>query len=286
MSSLQRKRPSLSEILTPSFWEKISSQRRGRDFLKKDFWELVAQDYDALEETPFYRAMQADILHEMEKRGALSKDFTFFDVACGTGNYTVKVAPKVAKVYALDISPSMIKILREKIEKLGIKNVEVIQADWKRYQPEGSFDTVFVSMTPILRDLREVRRLYDCARSFLILVNWAGLRKNPLLEEIEKRFFKRVKSEQNLGLLGLFNYFYTLGRPGDVKFYEGFFERKSPLEKLWPRFKFRLTSKGYPIGKRKEREILAFLEEKVVDGFIHTKTEVRIGAIFIHKRRR
>jgi len=284
MNSSKRKNSLLVKLLTPTFWEEtFSEKRKGEVFLKKDFWELVAEDYDALEETPFYKSMQEDILLEMEKRGALSPHFVFFDVACGTGNYTVKVAPKVKKVFALDISPSMLKILKEKLEKLKITNVEVIEADWRKYFPERTFDTVFVSMTPILRDLKEVKRLFECAERFLILISWAGLRQNPLLEEIKNRFFKKVKESKNPGILPIFNYFYTLGKPGDVKFYEGFFERRAPLERLWKRFKFRLESEGYKIGPKKEKEILKFLEEKAQEGMIESKTKVRIGALFIKK---
>jgi SAM-dependent methyltransferase len=288
MKSSKKKKVSLNDIFSPSFWVKLSSQKEGKFslFLKKDFWELIASDYDELEKTPFYKSMQEDILLEMEKRGALKENFTFFDVACGTGNYTIKVAPKVSKVYALDISPSMLEILRKKIKEKNLQNVEVIEADWRKYKPEMNFDTVFVSMTPILRDLKEVKRLFDVAKKFLIIVNWAGLRKNMLLEEIEKKFFKKNKGDKNPGILLIFNYFYTLGYPVDIKFYEGYFERKSSLEKIWKRFNFRLTSMGYTIGPKKEREILEFLREKENNGFIETKTLVRIGAMFINKEKK
>jgi SAM-dependent methyltransferase len=284
MNLSPRKNLLLNKILKPSFWEKLSPAKR-RDFIyqKEDFWNLVAEDYDDLEETSFYKEMQRDILLEMEDIGALKPDFTFFDVACGTGNYTVKVADKVSQVFALDISQAMLNILKKKIEEKGLKNIIVIQADWKKYEPDRTFDTVFVSMTPILRDINEVKRLYNCAQKFFIIVSWAGLRKNHLLDEIEKRFFKKLREEIHPGLFLLFNYFYTLGNPGNVKFYEGFFERRTPVEKIWKRFKFKLTAKGYKIGIRKEREILKFLSAKAKDGIVENKTKVRIGALFIKK---
>lgn len=285
MSSFQGKNPSLNKILKPSFWESLSLSRKKRTevYQKEDFWNLIAEDYDALEETPFYSALQRDILQEMEKRGALKSNYTFFDVACGTGNYTVKVADKVSRVLALDISPGMLEVLKKKIEAQKIKNVTIIQADWRKYEPEEFYDTVFVSMTPILRDLKEVKRLYSCAKRFFIVVSWAGLRKNHLLDEIERNFFGRLKEETHPGLILLFNYFYTLGNPGDVKFYEGLFERGDSVEKLWKRFKFRLTAKGYKIGTRKERAILDYLRAKAEGGLLENKTQVRIGALFIKK---
>lgn len=283
MKSSPKQRVFLNRLLSPSFWEDLSSFRSKEKsvYLKSDFWNLIAEDYDALEESPFYKTMQEDIILEMERRGALQRNFTFFDVCCGTGSYAIRIAPKVAQVYALDISPSMLEILSKKAREKDIRNLEIIGADWRNYKPPHLYDTVFVSMSPILRDLKEVRRLIQCARRFFIAVQWAGLRKNPLAEEVEKIFFKRKKTEENLGFFLIFNYLYTLGIPGDAKFYEGYFERKTTLEKFWKRLKFRLVAKGYNIGPKKERDILKFLEEKARDGIIETKTEVRIGALFL-----
>ncbi len=284
MRSSKAKTFSLKRLLNPSFWEKLSFSEKKDDFYQKqDFWNLIAEDYDELEETPFYQFLQTDILEEMERRGALNSSYTFLDVGCGTGNYTIKIADKVSLVYALDYSPSMLNILRKKLEEKRIQNVLVLEEDWRKYKPDRSFDTVFVSMTPILRDLKEVKRLYKLADKFLILVSWAGLRKNFFLEEIEKKFFKKIKENKKPGIFLLFNYFYTLGIPGDVKFYEGFLERKISLERIWKRFKLRLEAKGYKIGPRKEREILKFLESFTKDGKLEVKTKVRIGALFIKK---
>ncbi|MFN3505264.1 MAG: class I SAM-dependent methyltransferase [Caldimicrobium sp.] len=275
----------LTKILTPSFWLKLSQTRKKetKKFLKRDFWELISVEYDSLEESPFYRSMQEDIIQEMEKRGALKENYSFFDVACGTGSYTVKIAKKVAEVFALDISPSMLSHLRKKLQTESIHNVQVIEADWKKYNPDRKFDTVFVSMTPILRDLKEVKRLFDCTEKFFIAVQWAGLRKNYLYEEIEEKFFKKRIRDPQAGFFILFNYFYTIGHPGDAKFYEGYFEKKSSMEKFWQKLKFRLKSKGYKISAKKEKEILKFLENKAINGIIENKTKVRIGALFVKK---
>ncbi|MDM7202718.1 MAG: hypothetical protein P3W84_000615, partial [Thermodesulfobacteriaceae bacterium] len=78
--------------------------------------------------------------------------------------------------------------------------------------------------------------------------------------------------------------FYTLGNPGDAKFYEGYFVKKSTIENFWKKLKFRLETKGYKITQRKEREILKFLEERAEKGYIESKSKVRIGALFIKRR--
>lgn len=286
MNSYQKEKALLNKLLKASFWISLSQERKkeSKSYLKKDFWELIACEYDELEESPFYKQMQEDIINEMEKRGALNKDFTFFDVGCGTGSYTIKIAPKVSYLYALDISPAMLEILNQKIQRNNLRNITLIEADWRKYHPSQNFDTVFVSMTPILRDLKEVSRLYKYANKFFIAVQWAGLRENLLYATIERTFFKRVIKEPQPGFFLLFNYFYTFGNPGDAKFYEGYFEKKSPVDRFWKKLKFRLESKGYKISAKKEQAILKFLEERAKDGIIENKTKVRIGALFIKKK--
>lgn len=281
----KRERGSLERLLNPNFWLELSkkSKKGEKAFLKRDFWELISEDYDELEENSFYRGMREDILQEMERRGALREDFSFFDICCGTGSYTVKVAPKVSRVYALDISPSMLKILRRKIEELNLRNVTIIEADWRKFEPQDQYDTVLVSMTPILKDLEEVERILRITKRFFIAVQWAGLRRNYLMEEVEREFFGRYREERQPGIFLLFNFLYAKGLPGDVKFYYGILEKKTTPEKFLQRLKFRLTAKGYRIGSKKERAILKFLEAKAKDGYLENKTEVRIGALFLKK---
>lgn len=282
-SNPKRKEALLHRLLNPLFWEEVAASKKKADkaYLRSDFWNIIAEEYDDLEENPFYQELQSDILQEMEKRGALEREYTFFDLCCGTGSYTIKVAPKVSQVFALDISPQMLEVLRRKVQSLGLNNITIIEADWKKYEPPQAFDTVLVSMTPILRDLKEVKRILQYTKKYFIAVQWAGLRKNFLMEEIEKRFFKRIKEEKHPGLFLLFNYLYTLGKPGDVKFYQGFLKRRAKVEKFWERLKFRLLAKGYTIGPRKEKLIKQFLEDKAKEGFIENTSEVRIGAIFL-----
>lgn len=281
----KRERSSLKHLLDPEFWLALSQrgQRGVNAYLKKDFWELISEDYDELDEGNFYGSLQEDILQEMERRGALRSDFTFFDVCCGTGAYTVRVAPKVSKVYALDFSPSMLRILRKKAEEAGIRNITIIEADWREFRPQEKYDTVFVSMTPILRDLKEVERILAMTKRYFIAVQWAGLRRNYLLEEIEKKFFKTYREEKYPGIFLLFNYLYAKGTPGDIKFYHGVLERRTALEKFYQRLKFRLSAKGYKIGPRKEKAILDFLKERAKEGILRVRTEVRIGALFLKK---
>lgn len=47
------------------------------------------------------------------------------DFGCGTGYFTVLLAKKVKKVYAIDIQKEMLNFLEDKIKRLGISNIEL-----------------------------------------------------------------------------------------------------------------------------------------------------------------
>jgi ubiquinone/menaquinone biosynthesis C-methylase UbiE len=47
------------------------------------------------------------------------------DFGCGSGYFTVLLAQKVKKVYAIDIQKEMLRFVEDKIKRLGIKNIEL-----------------------------------------------------------------------------------------------------------------------------------------------------------------
>jgi precorrin-6B methylase 2 len=70
------------------------------------------------------------------------------DVGAGTGHYSVKIAGLVGeqgKVYAVDIAPEMLAIIRGKVKKQNIKNVETILCTNKDPKlPAGVIDMIFM----------------------------------------------------------------------------------------------------------------------------------------------
>jgi ubiquinone/menaquinone biosynthesis C-methylase UbiE len=62
------------------------------------------------------------------------------ELGCGTGSTALVFAPKVAHITAIDISPGMLAIAKEKTEKAGVKNLSYqVGADVPR---EGQYDVV------------------------------------------------------------------------------------------------------------------------------------------------
>ena len=55
---------------------------------------------------------------------------SLLDVGCGVGNLSLKLAPKLKKVYSLDYSTKMLELLNENAKKSDITNIKTINKSW------------------------------------------------------------------------------------------------------------------------------------------------------------
>ena len=74
----------------------------------------------------------------------IGAESTVVDLAAGTGQFALAAAPHVARVLAVDISPAMLAILRERAAQAGLSNIECAQAGFLSYEHSGPpVDAVF-----------------------------------------------------------------------------------------------------------------------------------------------
>lgn len=68
------------------------------------------------------------------------------DIGAGTGYFTARLAKSKAapQVYAVDIEESMVKYLRERAAKEGLKNIVAVQASAERTNLPASVDVVLI----------------------------------------------------------------------------------------------------------------------------------------------
>ncbi len=269
---------------SPEFWREYQRKKKRPEeerFLRPDFWDRLAEDYDELEENPTYRNMVSEVVSELKTAGALSPQEEVFDVCCGTGIYAVRFAPFVKRVFALDVSKEMLKVLKRKLETLRLKNVEVVESDWRSYREQRKFYTVFVSLSPILNDLSEVDRLLSYAERFFAVVQWAGLRENELHKEVLKEFFGEELPKPPPKAVVLFNYLFSLGYAPRVRFFTGVWERERDPEKEAERLFLRWETEGRRLDQGLKERIRKFICAKARGGKLKVKTKVRLGFLLV-----
>ncbi|WP_018131608.1 class I SAM-dependent methyltransferase [Effusibacillus pohliae] len=97
---------------------------------------------------------------------AIGRDDVVLDLGAGTGYFTLPAANMTDnKVYALDIEPKMLSVLKSKLEELHIENVEPVEGKIENIPlPDSSVDRVIASFVlhevePLSKGLEEIQRV-------------------------------------------------------------------------------------------------------------------------------
>lgn len=105
------------------------------------------------------RKKSRNIEEEISLAGINAGDY-ILDFGCGLGLNTIPAAQKVkkqGKVFALDISPQAIEVVKDKAGKNELKNIETILSDCNIKLEDKSIDIVYLHNTlPLVRDKENV----------------------------------------------------------------------------------------------------------------------------------
>jgi len=145
-------------------------------------WDVVAAGY-AEEVVGHTRLYAAEALRLV----ALAPTARVLDVGAGPGALTLLVAPRVARVDAIDFSPQMIAELSARAERDGVTNVTATVMDAQALAFEdGSFDAAFCFFAFMFfpdrpRAFGELHRvLVPGARA--VVGTWAPIDRRPLMK--------------------------------------------------------------------------------------------------------
>jgi len=95
----------------------------------------------------------------------VSKEWRALEIGAGTGLLTLYLQPHVGRVTAVDSSKGMIEVLKEKVERLGVKNVEPLLMDAEKELPKGKFNLIVLHMT--LHHVKDVAGLFKRLKELL-----------------------------------------------------------------------------------------------------------------------
>ncbi|NPA94727.1 MAG: class I SAM-dependent methyltransferase [Thermodesulfobacteria bacterium] len=272
---------------TPEFWEQLSKAKCddsiNKKCLKPETWDKAAATYDDLEKCKDYQAQVTEIINILQQKGALDKENVIADVACGTGTYAVRMAPFAKKVVCIDISSGMLEKLREKRERFSMSNIDIIQADWQNYEPREQFDMVFSSMTPLLRNTDNLKKMIAASRRFLGIVTWAGVRRNSLLSELSLEILGEEINQKGQDITLTFNYLYSLGLAPNLTFFTGCWEKVRPVESQAKNLIWRLEMVR-PLSDEEKARVRAKVRDLATpDGMVSSVSAVRTCFMFIDK---
>ena len=159
------------------------------------FWDHHSRNWDAQVETLYVQACEKTLDCTLPYLRAGDR---VLDFACGTGDLTLGMAARVARVQAIDISEEMVRRTAEKARTQGAENVEVYRTDlFDLRLEEGGYDVVtafnvLCYMDDQDRVLARIRRLLKPGGLFLSVTDCLGER--PTREGLQKLWRSRTGS--------------------------------------------------------------------------------------------
>ena len=121
----------------------------------REFWNGRSRTYDQQSGTQYADAYDQTAALTLKY---LHPESRVLEFACGTGIVTLRVAPHVAHLRAIDISDEMAARAAAKVKEAGLSNVEVTNTDlFDPCLPQSSFDAVLAyNVLCYVEDLQQV----------------------------------------------------------------------------------------------------------------------------------
>ena len=183
-----------------------------------------------------FDAKKAEILDSIDRRKFLNpdsilekagfdSDTVLADLGCGSGYFTIPASLIVKKVYAIDVQQEMLDIVREKIRKEKLANIETLLSKESSIPlPDNSIDVLFIANVFHELDdrgaiLNEAKRILS-GQGRIIIIDWKKMEMDfgpPVEERLSDDEVISICESGGLRILermeaGVYNYMLVFGK--------------------------------------------------------------------------
>lgn len=250
--------------------------------IQQRIWDRAAKSFD---ETPIPTFAENPFLQRIEEEISLSPALRTLDVGCGSGIFSLALAPRVGEAVGVDISPEMIRYAQEKKQTLGQTNVHFSCLNWDHADLDtlgfrGAFDVAFAHMTPAVHDFETLDKLNACSRN-LCLIAKPVRRCDPLQDEV----FRLIDLDDSR------SHFDSTVETFAYLWYKGYEPKLSYCNEVWTSDRTPEDAAAWYLDRARlqkavtaddEARVLAYLRSAAKDGLVHEHTTVTRVTILWH----
>lgn len=161
-------------------------QRLGQGNFQTEEFKKWAISYDKNSFSHEGRQRSNRILTWIEDQVVSFKDLSVLDIGAASGVFSIPFAEKGANVTAIEPSPEL-SIMLEKNSMNYSVQVNIIQKPFEEISTDKnnqSYDLVFASMCPAMKDWEMVEKALSFAKKFCYISMMAGPKENHLMDEL------------------------------------------------------------------------------------------------------
>ena len=241
--------------------------------VQQRIWDRVAKEYG---EKPIPSMVGDAFLAEMTRNIQLCKDYRTLDIGCGSGVYSMALAPFVGEAVGIDISPNMIEYAAKRSRSLGLSNTSFQQVDWPSADIDvlgfrGAFDVVFAHMTPAICDYDTFDKLNACSRN-LCMLEKPTRRKNAVMDEAFRLVgLNRSEAQYHGDIWQAFTYLWYKGYSPRFFYHDEVWDNEKSAEDMvaWCTDRALLQKK---LTEQEQAVIRELISGKAVDGKVREHT--------------
>lgn len=159
----------------------------------KQFWDKKALDFPRYDEEN--NQFQQKIITILKEKNILTKNSTLLDIGCGTGIYTIPLAKYIKKILALDISSTMLDILKEDSWNNNVNNIiQTKCSNWQDFKSDDKFDVVFASLSAAFHNNADFEKILDYSKKHIIILDFVDTKGSSF----EKLLFDKLGIKEHL----------------------------------------------------------------------------------------
>lgn len=181
----------------------------------KEAWDIKADSMNKRVHKSIYNEQFLKFLN-------LEKIDTLLDIGCGVGNISLKLAPKLSKIYCLDYSTKMLELLNENAKKQNINNIITINKSWyDSWDDISNADLVIASRSMEVKNMKEaLEKLNNKANKKVVISYKVGgsFVSDEILDVLQKDIIKKpdyiyvLNILYNMGINASLNFVQSEGR--------------------------------------------------------------------------
>ena len=239
--------------------------------LQQQIWDRAAERDGGLPIPDF----ETDaFLRELDRAIFLDKTMRILDIGCGSGVYSMALAPRVAQAVGVDISPNMIACANDRSQTLGLDNTQFQCLDWAGADIDalgfrGGFDVVFAHMTPAVADYNTFEKLCACSRGLCLMEKPA--RRRDMVQDEAFRLVGIDSREGQDGILQAFTYLWCMGCCPQLSYHDEVWDTRRTTEDMvaWCTNRAKLHKS---LTEAQEKSIRDYVERQATGGMVLERT--------------